>query len=394
MRADPVDSFITASQFQRAEALAQLRPEADLAPVMARRREIFAEGRGDHLSNCTRYEMQTYLVDLLVRQDKMTMAHSLENRVPFLDRDLVAFARQAPAHSLVSPQFARRRARMRGTKVMLKNLARRSFDDRFVYRDKSGFSLPLADYMADRRFAALMEDRLLPGMRTRGLVDADAGASSMAGPGRARTRRGRVGLDRRRLRVVGPAIPRLDRGACLEGGVSAGHPARPVRPLRIVFCWAEVTGYMAACWQELARRPGIDLHILHTEQLTEQEPPFHLGPLLSGLSHQPFAKDIANVDSWLLEQVASRRPDVVVICGWIFWPYTRLMSAKVLEPAAMVLGMDSPWRGTAAQRLARLRLRQIVRHTDLVITASERSATYAQQHGHSRAAHSHRLLRL
>lgn len=163
--------------------------------------------------------------------------------------------------------------------------------------------------------------------------------------------------------------------------MSSGQPSTPGRPLRIVFCWAEVTGYMAACWQELARRPGIDLHILHTEQLTEQEPPFHLDPLLSGLSHQPFAKDIANVDSWLLEQVANRRPDVVVFCGWIFWPYTRLLSAKVLEPATMVLGMDSPWRGTAAQRLARFRLRQIVRHTDLVITAGERSAEYAKRMG-------------
>lgn len=171
--ADPVDSFITASQFQRPDALARLRPDADLEAAMARRRGMFAEGHGDHLSNCTRYEMQTYLVDLLVRQDKMTMAHSLENRVPFLDRDLVAFARQAPLHSLVSPRYARYRARMRGTKVMLKNLARRSFDDRFVYRAKSGFSLPLAGYMADRRFAALMEDRLLPGMRGRGLVEAD-----------------------------------------------------------------------------------------------------------------------------------------------------------------------------------------------------------------------------
>ena len=172
--ADPVASFIAASQFQRPEALAQVRPGADLEPVMERRREIFAEGHGDHLANCTRYEMQTYLVDLLVRQDKMTMAHSLENRVPFLDRDLVAFARQAPARTLVSPRFVRPRARMRGTKVMLKNLARRSFDDRFVYRAKSGFSLPLADYMADRRFAALMEERLLPGMHRRGLVNAAA----------------------------------------------------------------------------------------------------------------------------------------------------------------------------------------------------------------------------
>ena len=46
--------------------------------------------------------MQTYLVDLLVRQDKMTMAHGVENRVPFLDRRVVDFARTLPAEHLVA----------------------------------------------------------------------------------------------------------------------------------------------------------------------------------------------------------------------------------------------------------------------------------------------------
>jgi hypothetical protein len=59
---------------------------------------------------------------------------------------------------------------MRCTKVILKNLARRSFDNRFVYRKKSGFSLPLIRYFMDKRFMELMEDRLLPGMARRGLV--------------------------------------------------------------------------------------------------------------------------------------------------------------------------------------------------------------------------------
>ena len=45
--------------------------------------------------------MQTHLVDLLVRQDKMAMAHGVENRVPFLGRDLIYFARALPAGHLV-----------------------------------------------------------------------------------------------------------------------------------------------------------------------------------------------------------------------------------------------------------------------------------------------------
>lgn len=171
---DAVDTFIMASLFQRPEQVARLRPQADLTPAMERRRQIFHAGRADHLSNCLKYEMQTYLVDLLVRQDKMTMAHSLENRVPFLDRRVVEFARQLPARHLVGESLAIRDSRMRGTKIVVKELARRTFDDDFVYRPKSGFSLPLAKYFASATFETMMEDRLLPGMRGRGLVDANA----------------------------------------------------------------------------------------------------------------------------------------------------------------------------------------------------------------------------
>jgi glycosyltransferase involved in cell wall biosynthesis len=57
------------------------------------------------------------------------------------------------------------------------------------------------------------------------------------------------------------------------------------------------------------------------------------------------------------------------------------MSHPSLEQARIILGMDSPWRGTAVQRLSRWRLRNIVQHSDLVVTAGERSAEYARQMG-------------
>jgi asparagine synthase (glutamine-hydrolysing) len=171
---DPVDTFIAASSFQRPDEVLQIRPEADLERVMVRRRAIFNEGKSDHVSNCLKYEMQTYLVDLLIRQDKMTMAHSLENRVPFLDRHVVGLARSLPSTLLVGDRLTVRGAAVRGTKVVLKKLARRTFDDQFVYRKKSGFSLPLRQYFQEKRFESLMEERLLPGMSRRGLVRADA----------------------------------------------------------------------------------------------------------------------------------------------------------------------------------------------------------------------------
>jgi asparagine synthase (glutamine-hydrolysing) len=165
---DPVDTFIRSTAFHSEARLAKLRPEADLAPAIEKRRAIFREGGADHLSNCLRYEMRTHLVDLLLRQDKMTMAHGVESRVPFLDQHIVDFARALPAEHLVRPATPDGNA---VTKVVVKGLARRSFDAAFVDRRKSAFNLPLAQYFRSAAFVTLMEDRLLPGMQSRGLVD-------------------------------------------------------------------------------------------------------------------------------------------------------------------------------------------------------------------------------
>jgi asparagine synthase (glutamine-hydrolysing) len=169
---DATDFFIGASMFQRPADLLQIRPEVNIADVLEKRRSLFEEGRGTYLSNCIKYEMQTYMVDLLVRQDKMTMASSIENRVPFLDRDLVSFVRTLPTSLLTGDRPAL--YTILNTKIILKDLARRIFDAKFVYRPKSGFTLPLFQFYQDRRFVAVMEDRLLPGMKKRGVVKADS----------------------------------------------------------------------------------------------------------------------------------------------------------------------------------------------------------------------------
>ena len=165
---DPVDRFIRASQFHSQARLSKLRPAANLGAAIEKRRALFQEGRGDHLSNCLKYEMRTHLLDVLLRQDKMMMGHGVENRVPFLDRQVIEFARALPAEHLVAPASP---SGGPGTKIVVKELARRSFDAAFVYRRKSAFNLPLAQYFRSEPFVALMEDRLLPGMASRGLVD-------------------------------------------------------------------------------------------------------------------------------------------------------------------------------------------------------------------------------
>ena len=50
----------------------------------------------DYVNHSLYFEAKTFLHGLLVVEDKLSMAHSLETRVPFLDNDLVDFAMQLP----------------------------------------------------------------------------------------------------------------------------------------------------------------------------------------------------------------------------------------------------------------------------------------------------------
>ena len=165
---DPVETFIRASQFHPEARLSKLRPGANLRPAIEKRRALFQEGRADHLSNCLKYDMRTHLVDLLVRQDKMTMGHGVENRVPFLDRHVIEFARALPAEHLVGPSLLTGEP---GTKIVVKELAQAQF--------RRGVRLPPQVGVQSTAGA------VLPKRRVRG-VD---GRSPVAGHGVARARR-------------------------------------------------------------------------------------------------------------------------------------------------------------------------------------------------------------
>lgn len=170
---DDTEFFIAASMHMQPAQLAEFRPQCDLTTAFEQRRAVFEEGHGSYLSRCMKYEMQTHMVDLLVRQDRMTMAHSIEGRVPFLSSDLIALVRSLSDDMLVGsePRLASSRAYM--TKVSLKKVARRHFREEFVYRPKSGFTLPLLAYYNDKRFADILRDVILPGIKRRGVFESE-----------------------------------------------------------------------------------------------------------------------------------------------------------------------------------------------------------------------------
>ncbi len=83
-------------------------------------------------------DLKTYLLELLMKQDQMSMSASIESRVPFLDHVLVEFAARLP-HRLKLSGFT--------TKRVLREAARGLLPEAILTRPKMGFPVPFAAWM-------------------------------------------------------------------------------------------------------------------------------------------------------------------------------------------------------------------------------------------------------
>jgi asparagine synthase (glutamine-hydrolysing) len=87
-------------------------------------------------------DQKTYLVELLMKQDQMSMACSIESRVPFLDHTFVEFSTRIPD-----------RLKIRGgtQKYILKKAVEDLLPRDITYRKKMGFPTPLRQWLLDQR---------------------------------------------------------------------------------------------------------------------------------------------------------------------------------------------------------------------------------------------------
>jgi asparagine synthase (glutamine-hydrolysing) len=98
-------------------------------------------------------DFKSYLVDnCLPKVDRMSMACSIEARVPLLDKDVVELAFQLPADLKYTNNE---------TKVLLKRVAARHVPKDCVYRPKQGFSIPIKSWLKNE-FRDLLETYLAP----------------------------------------------------------------------------------------------------------------------------------------------------------------------------------------------------------------------------------------
>jgi len=88
-------------------------------------------------------EFKTRLVDeMLMKVDRMTMAHGLEARVPLLDHQLVEFAFQIP-----SDLKLRKNHHQSIGKYIFKKTMEQYLPKNIIYRDKKGFNIPIKYWM-------------------------------------------------------------------------------------------------------------------------------------------------------------------------------------------------------------------------------------------------------
>ena len=93
-------------------------------------------------------DQKTYLVELLMKQDQMSMASSIESRVPFLDHHFVEFSTRVPD-----------RMKIRGNtqKYILKKAVEDLIPSEILYRKKMGFPTPLPTWFRDPKAEPLWE---------------------------------------------------------------------------------------------------------------------------------------------------------------------------------------------------------------------------------------------
>jgi asparagine synthase (glutamine-hydrolysing) len=120
-------------------------------PYQDMRRYLAETNASNVLDQLLYVDTKTYLHELLMKQDQMSMAASIESRVPFLDHKLVEFTARLPV-----------RMKLRGwtTKYVLRESMKGLLPDAILKRPKMGFPVPVGSWFRGE-FKYVIEDYVL-----------------------------------------------------------------------------------------------------------------------------------------------------------------------------------------------------------------------------------------
>lgn len=154
------DNFFSA--FSESEQSQVLTPGAlaEAGDAYAGSMDAWERSHGDLLHRLLYADINSYLIELLMKQDQMSMAASVESRVPFLDHVLVEFTARIPARYSINGMAG---------KFILKQAVEDLLPKSIVYRQKMGFPTPWEYWLAGPQLDDLEHMLLEPRSTERGL---------------------------------------------------------------------------------------------------------------------------------------------------------------------------------------------------------------------------------
>lgn len=146
------EKYIGAARvFTETDAMRVLKPKYQVGPtVQSITSEVYKNVQGkDDVTKMQYLDLNLWLPgDILLKADKMSMAHSLELRVPFLDKEVMAFAAGLPADQRVSNTE---------TKIALRKAALNKLPEEWAKRPKLGFPVPIRYWMREEKYYKLIK---------------------------------------------------------------------------------------------------------------------------------------------------------------------------------------------------------------------------------------------
>ncbi|WP_418787745.1 asparagine synthase (glutamine-hydrolyzing) [Hominenteromicrobium sp.] len=143
---EPYQRFMRANYvFQSAERQKFLkRPIASKVPEEYSKRYFNEVSNLDEPTQLQYVDMHTWMIyDILLKADRMSMANSLELRVPFLDKKMLELSTRIPS---------RYRAANETTKIALRGAAIKQLPERTANKKKFGFPVPLNDWLREDKY--------------------------------------------------------------------------------------------------------------------------------------------------------------------------------------------------------------------------------------------------
>jgi len=142
------------TEAQKAELYTdEVRSRFGQEPSVRHFTEAYARGQGDPLKRILQIDSTIFLPDdLMIKNDRMSMAHSLEARVPFTDPDLTEFTSTIPSRDLL-PRLTK--------KHVMREALRHRLPERILRKKKVGLEMPYSRWFR-RELRDVLETYLAP----------------------------------------------------------------------------------------------------------------------------------------------------------------------------------------------------------------------------------------